>query len=426
MMNNLQQDFLDQSIETIENLILRLQNETNREVFSENFRREAFRALHTIKGTAQTFGFPVSGNLAHELETLLSTDENRQISADENRKSFFLEGLRLLKTTFEQKSFEIPAVFTEKIRRAAPVENDQETFLSEIPTSIVSQLSSREKNVVDSALRAGKNLFCLEIDFDLAKFADGLTDFREVISEKCEIVATLPGAKFNLQDKIGFQILAAASESRKNIENVARKYSAEVVFQTAPRKFSNDLRGVLEQAAAHGENLAKQLGKKINFEISDEAAAGKIEIPARLLKIIFDALLHLVRNAIDHGIETPTERTAQNKKARARIKIQFSTDANNFYLKVSDDGRGIDTEKIRAKAIEKNLIGASENLPEQSLEDLIFAPEFSTAERITQISGRGVGLDAVKDAVEKTGGKITVKSEKEKGTTFEIFLPKEN
>lgn len=424
-MNNLQQDFLDQSIKTLENLIIRLQNETNREVFSENFRREAFRALHTIKGTAQTFGFPVSGNLAHELETLLSTDENLQISATENHKSFFLNGLRLLKQTFEQKDFEIPAMFAEKIRAAALVEDDSETFLSVIPDSIVSQLSSREKNVVDSALRAGKNLFCLEIDFDLTSFADGLTDFREVISEKCEIVATLPGAKFNLQDKIGFQILAATSESLENIENIARKYSAEIVFQTAPRKFSNDLRGVLEQAAAHGDNLAKQLGKQIDFEISGKKTVGEIEIPARLLKIIFDALLHLVRNAIDHGVETPAERIEQNKKARARIKIQFTSDADNFYLKVSDDGRGIDAEKIRAKAIEKNLIDAGENLPEQSLRNLIFAPEFSTAERITQISGRGVGLDAVKEAVEKTGGKITVKSEKENGTTFEIFLPKE-
>ncbi|MDQ3320972.1 MAG: ATP-binding protein [Acidobacteriota bacterium] len=424
-MNNLQQDFLNQSIETLENLILRLQNENESEVFSENFRREAFRTLHTIKGTAQTFGFPVSGKLAHELENLLSTDENRQISATENRKSFFLDGLQLLKQTFEQKDFEIPSAFAEKIRVVALVEKDSETFLSEIPREIVSQLSSREKNVVDSDLRAGKKLFCLEISFDLTNFADGLTNFREVLSEKCEIVATFPGAKSNIQAKIGFQILATTSQNRANIERIAEKYSAEIVFQTAPKNFSNDLRGVIEQSAARGENLAKQLGKQIDFEISDKITADKIEISPRLLKIVFELLLHLVRNAIDHGVEMPSERIAQNKKARARIKIQFSSDADTLYLKVSDDGRGIDAEKIRAKAIEKNLIQTNENLPEQALRDLIFAPEFSTAEKLTEISGRGVGLDAVKDAVEKTGGKITVKSEKEKGTTFEIFLPKE-
>lgn len=427
-MNDLREDFLKQAIETVDNLIARLADENKAENLSENFRREAFRALHTIKGTAQTFGFPQSGSLAHQLESLLSTGENKQENKQnsaENYKALFLEGLCFLRQTFEQNDFKIPAAFSEKICRYAPLENNSENFLSQIPAAIISQLSSREKNVVDSALRMGKNLFCLEIDFNLNDFAEGLTGFREVLSETGEIVATLPGAKFNHSDKIGFRILLTTSETPQNIKQIAEKRRAEIVFQSVREDFSNDLRGVFEQVKHHGENLVRQLGKKIDFEISIEDSLAKKEIAPKTLKLIFDALLHLIRNAVDHGVETIEERAGSGKKPRAQIKIEFSGGENNFLLSVADDGRSIDTEKIKAKAVEKHLIDERENPSEQALFDLIFAPEFSTAGRLTEISGRGVGLDAVKTAVEQAGGKITVKSRKGNGTTFEIYLPKE-
>lgn len=419
-MNNLQQDFLRQSIANLENLIDRLRKEDSTGSFSENFSRESFRLLHTIKGTSQTFGFPASGNLAHELENLLFAAKNRQISAGVDCKNLLLEGLETLRRTFERQDFEIPAEIVGKIRAAAPVEseNDSEIFASRLPAEIFSQLSNREKTTVNSALRIGKDIFCLGIGFDLANFADELTDFREDLSEKCEIIATLPGAKFSGQGKIGFQILLAASE---NIEEIIEKHSAEIIFQTARQEFSGDLRGVSAQVAAHGKSLAEQLYKEVEFEVS----GAETEISPELLKIVFDALLHLVRNAVDHAIEKTNERIAANKKPQGQIKINFSGAENDFRLTISDDGRGIDAEKIRTKAIEKKLISGRENLSEQSLLDLIFKPEFSTAERLTEISGRGIGLDAVKDSVEKIGGKIIVKSRKQTGTTFEISLPKE-
>ncbi|MDQ6785312.1 MAG: ATP-binding protein [Acidobacteriota bacterium] len=420
-MNNLQQDFLIQSIDALESLVEQLHVENRAESFSENFARDAFRTLHTIKGTSQTFGYPVSGTLAHELENLLTSAKNRQSSASESYKSLFLEGVRLLKKTFEDGNFEIPAAFLEKMRAVAPHENDSETFSSEMPKEIFSQLSGREKGSVNAALRSSKNLFCLEIGFDLSAFADGLTNFREALSECCEIIATLPSAKPSAHGKIGFQIFLATSESSANIEEIAGKHSAEIVFQTARENFSNDLTGVVAQVVAHGKNLARQFGKEIEFKVSGD----ELEISPRLLKIVFDALLHLVRNAVDHAIEPSEERIIKNKKPKGEIEFQFVVEESSFRLTVSDDGRGIDAEKVKAKAIEKNLISSDKILSEQETLNLIFAPEFSTAERLTEVSGRGVGLDAVKDLVEKAGGKITVKSEKEKGTVFEIHLPRE-
>lgn len=410
-----------QSTAALERLIERLVGENLAQTFSENFARESFRTLHTIKGSSQTFGYPVSGALAHELENLLTAAKNQQISTGSDYKSLFLEGVELLKKTFEDGKFEVPAAFLEKIQAVAPHENDSQVFTGEIPDEIYSQLSGREKHSVNSARRSGKNLYCLEIGFDLAAFADGLTDFREVLSEKCEIIATLPSQKFSAQGKIGFRIFLATTETAENIEETARKHSAEIVFQTAPKDFSNDLAGVVAQIAEHGKTLAKQLGKEIEFEIS----GSEQKISPRLLKIVFDALLHLVRNSVDHAIEPREERIAENKKPAGKIKIRFTEDRSNFHLTIVDDGRGIDAEKVKAKAVEKNLIQPNEVLSEQALLDLIFEPEFSTAERLTEISGRGIGLDAVKDSVRKSGGKMTVKSEKGKGTTFEIRLTKE-
>lgn len=420
-MNNLQRDFLKQSIESVENLIRRLHDENDAGAFSESFSRQCFRALHTIKGTAQTFGFPVSGNLAHELENLLSVSKNDQSSSGENSKTLFIEGLDLLKKTFERKTTPVPQSFLEKIHSLAPSEADSEMPVAELPEAISSQLSGREKTVADSSARAGKNLLCLEIEFDLAKFAEGLTNFREALAQKCEIIATLPAGNPSASGRIGFQILLATAEKPENIKDIAEQHGAAIVFQNAPADFdfTNDLRGVCAHIAAHGESLARQLGKKVDFEIA--AIEEKVLPPA--LKIVFDALLHLIRNAVDHAVETPSERIANGKPPRGQIKIQFFAEENNLRLLITDDGRGIDREKIRAKAVEKNLVSSDAVLSEQAALDLIFTPEFSTAEKLTQISGRGIGLDAVKDSLEKAGGKITVRSRKNEGSIFEIRLP---
>lgn len=419
-MNNLRQDFLKQSIATIENLTARLQNET--ETLSEKMSRDLFRALHTIKGTSQAFGFPASSRLAHELETLLSAVKNQSIPARENYKTLFLEGFQCLKKSFEKKDSAAAAAFIEKLQAIVPRENQENLQISqsEIPDAILSQLSKQENAAVNSALKIGKNIACLEIGFDLANFADELPNFRETLADKCEIIAALPSAKFNSGGKIGFQFLIAAPENIEEIEKIIENASAEIIFRSAPKEFSNDLQGVAEQVAAHGKSLARELGKEVGFEIS----VGKTAISPSSLKIVFDLLLHLVRNAVDHAIESRDERIAENKTRRGTIKINFSESENNFYLTVADDGRGIDAKKIRAKALEKNLIANGENLSEQASLDLIFKPEFSTAEKLTNISGRGIGLDAVKDAIEKIGGKVSVKSRKKTGTTFEIFLPK--
>ena len=397
-MEDFRQQFLLESVETLENI---LQNLRYAESFPESFKREIFRTLHTVKGTAQTFGFSSSSHLAHELENLLA--------AGTNFDELFLEGIELLIKSLKQKDFEIPKSFAEKTGARLP--SDAQTsdgFNSfEIPGEFISQLSTQEKNSLRSALQNGKNLFCLEVGFGLNNFADELINLREKLNASGEIIATLPSAKFS-GGQIGFQILFASAAEISEIEQVAEQSAAIIIFTSTRKNYSNDAAGVLAHVVEYGKETANKYGKQIEFEVS----ADEIKLAPGKLKFIFDVLLHLVRNAVDHAIETT-----------GKITINLKAEENNLRLTVADDGRGIDAEKIKAQAIRKNLIAADTILTEQEMIDLIFLPEFSTKAVVTEISGRGVGLDAVKEATDKVGGKISVKNRSEKGTVFEIFLP---
>lgn len=408
-MNNLQQDFLQRSIANLENLTESANKENS---LSTELLREIFRTLHTIKGTAQTFGFAASAQLAHGLESLLSGAKNGA-----NVKDVLLEGFSLLIKSFGQaKNFDIDESFLRKIHELAPNSAPPENYIStQIPEEIARQLSEYEKNAFVSAVRGGQNIFCLKADFDFAEFSVEFKKLRENLSANGEIIATLPNPESAAKNKIGFLIYFAGHECE-----AFAKFPVEIVRQSF--SFANDLDGTLAHTAAHGKDLAQKLGKEVEFAISND----KIELSNERLKLIFDILLHLVRNAIDHAIEKPEERRAKGKDALGKIEISLKTNENSFELSVNDDGKGIDLEKIKAKAIEKNLFAAAKILTETEMIDLIFLPEFSTRETMSEISGRGVGLDAVKNLIENAGGKISVESLKDAGTTFKIFLPEED
>lgn len=402
------------SVESIKKLRTLSKDLQSAETLSDELRSELFRTLHTVKGSSQTFGFATSSRLAHELENLFSAAKSKEISANKIVKNLFVEGINLLVDSLKQKNFEIPAAFVEKIHAIVPdslaKQDFSETLLPEIPDEITAQLSSQEKNALASALKNRKTIYGLEVGFDLANFAAEFKNFREVLSESSEIIATLPSQKFNVQRKAGFQIIFASFLQTGQVEEIAEGNAAEMILDTSETVFSSDLQGVLSQAARHGETIAKKFGKKIRFEVS----ADEIKLSTEKLKLIFDVLTHLTRNAVDHAIE-----------AEGNIKIDLRIEENNLKLSVSDDGRGIDLTKVKTKAVEKNLISADKNPTEQEMLDLIFLPGFSTASELTEISGRGIGLDAVKDAVEKANGKINIKNRSGQGTTFEIFLPKD-
>ena len=165
--------------------------------------------------------------------------------------------------------------------------------------------------------------------------------------------------------------------------------------------------------------VSNKLGKNVDFTVIGD----NTELDKTVLEEITDPLLHLIRNALDHGIESSEQRAADGKPTRASLTLESLNQGTQVTLRVSDDGRGLDLAKIRKKAVELGIIQEHTVLSNEELHDLIFVPGFSTSESLTDISGRGVGMDVVRDAVQRLKGTIRVESNPGKGATFTIHLP---
>ncbi|WJW76423.1 chemotaxis protein CheA [Thiohalobacter sp. IOR34] len=166
-------------------------------------------------------------------------------------------------------------------------------------------------------------------------------------------------------------------------------------------------------------DLSQKLGKKVELRLSGE----QTELDKTVLEKIGDPLVHLVRNSMDHGIETPEARQAAGKPETGVLHLNAYHQGGNIVIEISDDGAGFNHEKIRAKAVERGIIGEDEELSEEEIGDLIFQPGFSTADEISDVSGRGVGMDVVRRNIKDLGGTVEVSSRPGEGTTFTIRLP---
>jgi two-component system chemotaxis sensor kinase CheA len=206
------------------------------------------------------------------------------------------------------------------------------------------------------------------------------------------------------------------AEELDRMEFVARDLQRRALeIRTTP------MRHLFDRVPRLASELARRLGKRVEVQLGGE----EVEVDRAVLDHLYDPLLHLVRNAVDHGIELPEERLAAGKPTAGRISISAEKVGTRIRLRVREDGRGIEVERVRRKAIELGLLleAVAEDLPEPRVYELIFEPGMSTREAVTEVSGRGVGLDAVQRSVEALGGSILVESAPAAGTTFELDLP---
>ena len=246
------------------------------------------------------------------------------------------------------------------------------------------------------SLTEGARLFLVQTDFDVSDFDRQFQSLKETLSKTGEVISTEPSINKERPEKVNFKILYAAKQppdipavTFEELSAVTPTITFEQqmpVLERAFEKFAAELRtisvdDVLAQAIQAGKTAAKATGKHVDFEVKGDATL--------LNRLIADPLLHLVRNAVDHGIET-----------RGKVIIEITQSENQIVVTVTDDGRGIDP----------------------SLLEKIFDPGFSTAEKVSEISGRGVGLDVVKTTIEALGGTVNVRSELGKGSSFEILI----
>ncbi len=168
-------------------------------------------------------------------------------------------------------------------------------------------------------------------------------------------------------------------------------------------------------------DLARSLGKDVELVLSGE----ETEIDKTMIEDLSDPIIHLIRNAVDHGIEPPRERMASGKPEKSQVRLEARQEGDHIVIIVSDDGRGMNAERLRAKAVEKGLISDEEanTMDERQSFNLVFLPGFSTSEKISDVSGRGVGMDVVRTNIQKLNGNIDIRSTVGKGTSFIISLP---
>lgn len=224
------------------------------------------------------------------------------------------------------------------------------------------------------------------------------------LSTKLNMEYDLPELSKEVKE-VGLSINRISDESQNAVMSI-RMIEVKTVFQRMPRII---------------RDVAQATGKKIELVMTGE----NTEIDKTIVELISDPIIHLIRNAADHGIEHPNERLEKGKRETGKIALRAYNKDKHVYIEIEDDGKGINAEDVKRKALERGFIApeAAEAMTKNQLVNLIFLPGFSTASQITEVSGRGVGMDIVRKNIEKTGGSISIDSEVDRGTKMTIRLP---
>jgi len=240
----------------------------------------------------------------------------------------------------------------------------------------------------------------------------------KVRTDRLDRMVNLVGEMVSLQaqitlraEQLGDRLMAAHAEQLERLVREARGLSMDMHMVPVDRLFAPFRR--------HVRALAAELGREVSLEVSGTDT----ELDRNVVEQLRDPLLHIVRNAIDHGIEPPDRREAAGKRRAGHLRLLADYSGAMVRIRVSDDGAGLNRERIRARAVERGIVAEGDHLTEDEILDLIFAPGFSTAETATAVSGRGVGMDVVRRNVEALSGAVTVRSTPGRGSTVELRIP---
>jgi two-component system chemotaxis sensor kinase CheA len=355
---------------------------------------ELFRLMHNLKANARAMGFVDLGEMAHHLETLfgLIRDQQRTFSGSLTRVVFAgvdVMGSMIRAIGASQPLPDATALIENLdrlVRGEEPVFEDDEAPESEEESSKKMELS----DLVYIQVKKLDNLLNLVGELVIDR------DRIMTLAQELDNPALLATAQhlFRISDDLQYSVMDA------------RLVGVGVLLNKFPR--------VVRDVASAEE-------KEVELTMSGQ----DVQIDRNILQIITDALLHLVRNAVSHGLETTAQRQQAGKPLVGHLNLSAMTERDDVLIQVRDDGRGIDTEAVRRKAVERGLTTASiaATLDQQAVWAFLFEPGFSMASKITDISGRGVGLDVVKLALDSLGGQLRVESELGVGTTFTLVLP---
>ena len=407
-----------------------------------------FRAFHTFKGGAGFLQLDVLRELSHELETVLDLVRRSELSINAGIINLILAGADALKQFTEAIGAQLqgagrgePIVVptTEIIRRAKSAARGEAASPPVVPAIPIAPPAAVVQSaqpppvpvppappVTAAAVAAvappvavkpatpastparesgGGEVAAGFVKLDTAKL-DSLIDLVGELVVAQSMVVQNP-------DVQGIQSLQLARHLRQLSRITTDLQRTAMAMRMVP------IRGAFHKMTRLVRDLAAGQQKQVQLLLDGE----ETELDRNIVEKLGDPLIHMIRNSVDHGIEPPAERVAQGKPAQGTIRLSAAHQRGGIVIRIADDGKGLNRERILAKARERGLVQADTELGESEIFSLIFLPGFSTAEKVTDLSGRGVGMDVVQRNIENLRGKIEIQSTPGQGTTFTILLP---
>ncbi|MBM4278789.1 MAG: chemotaxis protein CheA [Deltaproteobacteria bacterium] len=413
-----------------------------------------FRAFHTIKGTSAFLGLDQISELSHRAESFLSRVRDKEIRCTRGYADLAFRSVDMLKDLIKIVQDALggePMVAPDGLDDliALLVEPEVADIFDEVGETepaetplrlgdiLVAQGKADREEIEGAAIDRGDQPIGLAI---VRSGTASLTEVGRALRKQRSMVGTPPAAESSVRVRtdrldhlieivgelvIGHSMVAQDKTINSgNYLELQRKvnHTGKIVRQVQDLCMSIrmvPLKATVYRVARLVRDLARRREIMINFIPVGEDT----EIDRNMVDLINDPLVHLIRNAVDHGIEPPAERERNGKPREGTLLLKAFHSGGNVVVEISDDGRGLDRGKIIEKAIAKGLIQSGKGMSDGEIVDLIFQPGFSTVDKVTDISGRGVGLDVVKKAVETLRGRVDVSSEFGKGSTFSVCLP---
>ena len=441
-MDELLRDFVtetNESLDVVDVELVRFEQEPNNAKILNNI----FRLVHTIKGTCGFLGLPRLEALAHSAETLMgrfrdglpATSESvTLVLATIDRIKKILDSLEREQREPEGSDDDLISDLERMVERLGSAPAPQEPPQS--VGSLTPQMPKRGSQPGESSL-------------DELERAFRETPVNPSSARSAKPQADPPAAKDDEGGKNGNQSIRVTVDTLEHLMTMVselvltRNQLLEIVRQHEDSEFKAPLQRLSNVTAELQEgvmktrmqpignawqklprivrDLSQELGKKIELEMQ----GAETELDRQVLDLIKDPLTHMVRNAADHGLETPKERHAAGKPEHGRIRLSAYHEGGYIIIQVTDDGRGLDTERIKDRAVAQGLVSedAAAKLSEAAIHKFIFQPGFSTVAHVTNVSGRGVGMDVVRNNIDQMGGTIDVKSIAGVGLSFTIKIP---
>jgi len=443
---SLLRDFIIEGLEYIDEIevnILNLEQGPENKDYINNI----FRPFHSIKGVASFLNLDQIRELAHSLETLLDKARSGELSVTSGLIDVILDGADALKVMIVKLKDELEGNPPEPLkidlaalkRRIEGAEQDATDTMEvkKLGEILVENGAITEENLeqgleaarqstppkrIGEALISEGKVTPKQVSHALRKQTERAVDtavIRVNIKKLDDLIDTV-GELVITQSMIRQNPFILSNSDRRLSKDVSRLSGITSELQrTSTSLRMMPIKQTFQRMSRLVRDLSRDAGKKVGVVTEGEDT----EIDRNMVEEIYNPLVHMVRNAVDHGIDSPEERVKAGKPEKGTVRLKAFHRGGNIVIEISDDGKGLDRDGILKKAVEKKLIDSSHNLADQDIYKLIFLPGFSTAQKVTEISGRGVGMDVVKQAMEKLRGKIEIDSAINKGSTFTLSFP---